>query len=142
MTRRRLLEIGAMAALGVIYAAAWITAFIWNWPTADSELTVHIVVMLVTSLMFGALIVDMKKTLMYSVGSMVIGIMLASVVIAMPALIAEGPKEIEASFTVALSTISKLFIVSISFLIIGLFIGCFVGDAITGIEQDQEQPSN
>jgi hypothetical protein len=95
MMRKKLLGIGAMFALGVNYASLWIVAFIWNWPNADSELIVHIILMLVLSILFGALIVDMKKALFYSVGSIIIGIVLATVIIAMPALIAESSKGIE-----------------------------------------------
>lgn len=136
MIRKRLLEIGAMLALSVNYASAWVAAMIWNWPNPDSELIVHIIIMLVISLLFGAIITDMKKAIFYSIGAVAIGIVIATVIIAMPALIAEGPGGIEVSFTVALSTISKLFVVSVTFLILGVFAGCFIGDAVSGIEHD------
>lgn len=136
MIRRRLLEIGAMLALSVNYASAWVAALIWNWPNPDSELVIHILIMLAISLLFGAIIVDMKRAIFYSIGAVVIGFVIATVIIAMPALIAEGPKGIEVSFMVALSTISKLFVVSVTFLIIGVFAGCFIGDAVAGIERD------
>jgi len=136
MIRKRLLEIGAMLALSVNYASAWVAALIWNWPNPDSELVIHIVIMLAISLLFGAIIVDMKRAIFYAVGAVAIGIVIATVIIAMPALIAEGPGGIEVSFTVALSTIAKLFVVSVTFLIIGVFAGCFIGDAVTGIERD------
>lgn len=136
MMRKNLLGIGAMFALGVNYAAAWIVAFIWNWPNPDSELTVHVLLMLLVSMLFGALIIDMKRALFFSVGSIIMGFVLATVIIAMPALIVEGPGGIEASVTVAVSTIAKLFVVSVTFLIIGVFAGCIVGDAVTGIEPD------
>ncbi|HKZ93453.1 MAG TPA: hypothetical protein VJ249_02575 [Candidatus Bathyarchaeia archaeon] len=136
MTRRTLLELGAMLALGVNYAGAWVIAFIWNWPDPDSELYVHLLVMLVVSLLFGSLIVDIKRTLFYTIGSIIMGIGLATILIAMPAILAESAGGIDASVSVALSAISKLFVVSVPFLMIGVFAGCFVGDAFSEIEHD------
>lgn len=136
MMRKRIAELGAMLALGVNYASAWVVAFIWNWPNPDSELVVHVVLMLALSMLFGALVVDMKKALFYSIGAIVTGIVLATVLLTMPAVLVESSGGIEASFTVALSSISKLFVISVTFLIIGVFAGCIIGDAVTGIEPD------
>jgi len=130
MFRRRMLEIGAMIALGIDYATAYVTAFVWH--ASDSELTAHILVIFVFSLLYGALIVDFEKTIFYTLGSIVIGASLAIAVIVAPSLTLAGNIELlNFDMAVALHFVGRFLIVGITFMMVGAIVGCFIGDAMS-----------
>lgn len=130
MFRRKMLEIGAMIALGIDYAAAYVTAYVWH--TSGSELIIHILIIFVFSLLYGALIIDLEKTIFYTMGSIVIGASLAIVAIVAPSLTLTGNIELlNFDITVAVHFVGRFLIIGITFIIVGAIIGCFVGDAMS-----------
>lgn len=130
MFRRKMLEIGAMIALGIDYAAAYVTAYVWH--ASGSELIIHILIIFVFSLLYGALIIDLEKTIFYTMGSIVIGASLAIVAIVAPSLTLTGNIELlNFEITVALHFVGRFLIIGITFIIVGAIIGCFVGDAMS-----------
>jgi len=130
MPRRKLLEIGAMIALGVNYATAYVTAFVWQ--TGGPDLIIHILMMFVVSLLFGALMVDIQKTVLYTAGSIAIGISIATaLIVAPPAMLTQNIELLSFDIALALHFVARLFIVGITFIIIGVIVGCFVGDALS-----------
>lgn len=142
MLRRTLLEIGAMMALGANYAAVCVIAFVWGPDAfarvggAHSELLIYILILFIVSLLFGALIIDMKKTLFYTIGSIVIGIALATAIISAPSVMSPGDIILlDFSITVALATVSRLFVVGITFMIVGAILGSFVGDMVSELPE-------
>lgn len=132
MLRRKILETGAMVALGVNYAGAFIITSIWNYPTADSKLLLHISIVFAVSILFGAIIVDLKKALLYTIGSIVVGLVLATTIMASPSIVVEGIEFLDASVSLALIAVSRLLVVGVTFVFLGIIIGCFVGEAIPG----------
>lgn len=132
MPRTKLREIGALMALGISYATTYVTAYIWDWPSPDSELLIYIFVIFLISFLFGAEIVDMKKTLFYMLAAIAVGFSIACLVIIAPALtLTTELGLLEFDLTVALTAVSRLFIIGITFKIIGAITGCFAGDAIS-----------
>lgn len=131
MQRRLLLEIGAMLALGINYAGAYVVAIVWNWPTPETELYIHLVALFFAGFLFGTLIVNLQRTLIYTMVASVIGMALAVLFVSLPSLmLGEAYEAIDLSFTVALATISRLFVVGVMFQLIGPLFGCFLGDVL------------
>jgi len=131
-----------MIACGFNFSAAYINAIIWNWPNPDSELYVYILSLFFVSLLFGAIIVDITKSIYYTLGSAAISILLAAAMIAAPSAISGGgATAVDVSLTVALASVLRLFIIGVSFIVFGMLIGCFVGDAISGA-LGPDRPSN
>jgi presenilin-like A22 family membrane protease len=131
MQRRLLLEISAMLALSVNYAGAYILAIIWNWPSPETELYVHLVALFIVSFLFGALIVNIQRTLIYTIVSIVIGMALAAFFVSLPSvMLGEAYEAVDLSLTVALAVLSRLFVVGAMFQLIGPLFGCFLGDLL------------
>jgi hypothetical protein len=127
-----MLEIGAMIALGFNYAALYLVAFIWNWPSSDMELVIHVVAAFCISLLFGVLIVDLKRSLFYTLVAVPLGISLAVAIISMPVMTTTTDIAlIDVSITAALILISRLFVVALTFIIMGAIAGCFIGDLVS-----------
>jgi asparagine N-glycosylation enzyme membrane subunit Stt3 len=120
-----------MTTLGVNYAAAFIIALLWDWPDPDSELYIYITAIFIVSLLFGALISDMRKTFLYVMGSMAIGIFLATFILSAPSLtLTETLAFFDISITIALTGVIRFFILGVTFMVIGVIVGCFMGDAL------------
>lgn len=130
MLSRKMLEIGAMIALGINYATAYVTVFVWH--TIGLELGIHILMIFVFTLLYGALIVDIEKTIFYTAGAIVIGASLAIAVIVAPSLaIAENIELTNFDIAIALHFVARFLILEITFIIVGAIMGCFVGDAVS-----------
>lgn len=131
MLGRTPFELVATITLAINYAAAYVVTFVWDVPTPSLELALHIGIVLVASLLFGTLIADIKKTIVYTVVSVIMGIAIAMIAIIMPALIlAEGPGIIDLYLSVGLSELSRLFIIGISFVVLGTLVGAFLAEAM------------
>jgi len=132
MLRRLLLEIGVMAATGVNYAGGYIVAFVWDFPAPHTELFLHILMMFFFSVLSGAVIADFRKGILYTIGSIMLGIFLATAIISAPSmLLGESIALVDVSITVALVAITRLFILGVTFQILGIIIGGFIGDAVS-----------
>lgn len=132
MLGKNLREMGAMVALGINYATAYMIAFVWDWPTPDSELLIHILLIFIFSFLFGAIIVNMKKTFFYTFGAVAIGMASATAVISAPSLILTGNIElVDLDITLAVTSVSRIFLVGITFVIVAVIAGCFVGGAVS-----------
>jgi len=133
MHRRKLLEIGAMVALAINYTSTYVITFVWDWPSLNSEIPVNLLWMFALSFLFGLLIVDIKKTLFYTLGSIVMAIPLATVAISAPSMaLTENIELLDLDITLAITHISRLFILQITFIMIAAIIGCFVSDVQLG----------
>jgi hypothetical protein len=132
MLRTTWLEIGAILGLGLNYASAYVIAFVWNFPDPDSELILHIFTVFIVSLLFGALIVDIRKALLYALGAIPLGVAIATTLISAPSImLAENIALVDTSVTVALTAIVRIFIIGVTFQIIGIFVGCLFGDSVS-----------
>lgn len=133
MRTQALLEAGATILLGLDLAAAYVTGFIWD-PTSEWQLLIHLVIVFLVSLLFGALVADMKKTLFHLIASIILGVSLAIFIITSPALIfATNAALVDATLTVALVGVARLFMVGVTFIMLGAFAGNFVGEML-GVE--------
>ena len=131
MLRRTLLELIAVLGLSVDYAAAYLVIFIWNVPTPNSELVLHIAIVFGASLLFGALIANITKTIIYTLASIVIGIGVAmAMILAPPITLGAGPDLINFYMSVGLMELSRLFIIGISFLVLGTLLGSLLAETI------------
>jgi len=125
-------ETAAMVALGVNYASAFIITSIWNFPTPDTKLFPCLSILFVVSILFGMLVADIKNALLYTIGSIIIGLVLATAIVAAPSLVVEGIEFLDTSISLALVAVSRLLVVGITFIFLGIIIGCFVGEALSG----------
>jgi len=129
MLRRTLLELIAVLGLSVDYATAYLVTFIWNVPTPNSELVLHVAIVFGASLLFAALIANITKTIIYTLASIVIGIGFAvAIILAPPIIQGAGPDFINFYLSVGLMELTKLFIVGISFLVLGTLLGSLLAE--------------
>ncbi len=81
------------------------------------------------SLLTGALLVDLEKTILYSTLGLVIGIVIAVGIFLAPYdLFGESSDVISAATIVVFSHVAKHLLIGISPFIIGLIFGCLIGD--------------
>lgn len=118
---RLMLAIGTILALSIDYAAIYVLAFIWNL-----DILYYMLIILVLSLLFGAVVVDLKKTIIYMSVALLFGTFISVGVLSVPSLsLGEGE-----TITLILAYISRYFLLSLFPSIPGIILGCFVGDAI------------
>lgn len=136
-----MLELAAMFALGANIAATYVITFVWS-PTASYTFTfgleqmhlfIHLIVIFVTSFLFGAIMGDIGKTFVYTIGSTAIGALLAIALITAPTImLTEYAAFMDTTMTVAVVAVARLFIVGATFLILGAIIGSLTGDTLAG----------
>lgn len=136
MNRGVFLEFGAMLVLSIDFAAAFVFAFVWGPGAyarvygAESSLIVYAFMILVPSMLFGTLVIDIRKILLYAIASTVIGALVAIVIISVPSMMAG--ELIDTTITVAISSVGRFLIIGISIIILGIVVGSFAGDRIIG----------
>lgn len=136
MNRRAFFEFGAMLVLSIDLAAAFVFAFVWGPGPfarvygAESSLLVYVLMSFVPSLLFGALVIDMRKILFYAIASIVIGAVVAIAIISIPSMMIG--ELLDTTLTVAISSVARFLIIGVSFIIVGIMIGSFAGDRIVG----------
>jgi hypothetical protein len=150
MNRRRMLEIAATIAFGVNLAAAYVIGFVWtpnvyahsgyDFGPEQMYLFLHVALVFFSSFLFGTIIADITKTLIYTIVAAAIGAILATAIITAPAIIfTEYAMFVDATMTVALVTIVKFFIIGATFLVLGAIIGSFFGNSLANrIAQDAQ----
>ena len=103
-------------------------------------LFLHIAIIFFTSFLFGTLTHDIAKTLIHTIGAVVIGVVLAIAIITSPTIIfSEYSSFMDTTMTVAVVTIARLFIVGATFLVIGTMIGTFFGGSLEGQSEPRGQ---
>lgn len=116
--------------LSVGIAATYFTAFVWG-TTSDVQLIVHLATIFIISLLFGTILIDTRKALLYAIGSIAMGGALAIAIITVPSLIlSEAVELVDTTVTVALVAVARLFLLGVTFLVLGVMVGSFVGDAL------------
>lgn len=143
MNRQKMFEMATMVAFGVNLAAAYVIAFVWT-PTSTAYsafsfgpeqmyLFLHLAIVFLASFLFGAVISDIAKTLIYTIGAVALGVTIAIAVITAPTIIlTEYAAFMDTTMTVALVAVARYFIVGATFLVLGAILGNFFGDAIAG----------
>ena len=149
MIRQKTLDIVTMVAFGLNLAAAYVIAFVWT-PTSSASgfsfgieqmyLFLHIAIIFFTSFLFGTLTHDIAKTLIHTIGAVVIGVVLAIAIITSPTIIfSEYSSFMDTTMTVAVVTVARFFIVGATFLVIGTMIGTFFGGSLEGRPEPRGQ---
>lgn len=141
LNRGRALEIAATAAFGVNLAAAYVISFVWtpnvyahsgyDFGPEQVYLFVHVAVVFISSFLFGTIIADITKTLIYTIVAVTIGGILAIAVITAPAIIfTEYAAYVDTTVTVAVVTVVKFLVLGATFLVLGAIIGSFFGNSL------------
>jgi hypothetical protein len=139
LNREIFFETGAMLALSIDLAAAFVFAFVWG-PGAYARaygseigLIVYVLMSFFPSLLFGAVVIDIRKILLYAIGSIIIGAVVAIVVIAAPSMmVGEGVALVDTTITVAIASVARYLLIGTTFIILGMIVGGFAGDRIAG----------
>lgn len=136
-----MLELAVTIAFGVNLAAAYVIGFVWT-PNAYAHsgydfgpeqiyLFVYVALVLLSSFLFGTIIADITKTLIYTIVATVIGAILATAIITSPAIISvEYSMFVDTTMTVALVSVAKFLILGATFLVLGAIIGSFFGNSL------------
>ena len=140
MNRKKTLEIAATVAFGVNLAAAYVIAFVWtpvssnvgfSFGPEQMYLFLHLAIVFLASFLFGTVIADIAKTLIYTIVAVAMGAILAIAIITAPTIIlTEYAMFMDTTMTVALVTVARFFIIGATFLILGAIIGSFFGDSL------------
>jgi hypothetical protein len=132
MERRKYIsEASALLALSLNYMGAYIIAILWKWPSEEMILLFYILAVFIVSLLFGSFIIDLKRSTIYTAISAAIGMFLAVTLMSAPPIILSlEAMSIDATLTMALTVISKLFLVGVTFAFIGTIVGCIIGDML------------
>jgi hypothetical protein len=142
MNRRRMLEIAATIAFGVNLAAAYVIGFVWtpfinvetgvpvgfDFGPEQAYLFLHVALVFLLSFLFGAIIADTTKTLVYTIVAAAIGVILATAIITAPAII--YAESVDTTMTVALVAVVKFLIVGVVFQGLGAILGSFLGNSL------------
>jgi len=126
-----ILELAATIALSLDYMGAYIMAVLWKWPIEGMTLFVYILIVLIVSFLFGIYFVDLRKSVIYTAVSIVIGMFLAiALMSAPPMILASEYMSIDAAISMAVTLISKLLLVGVTFAFVGTIAGCIVADML------------
>ena len=124
MTRGPLWDLGLVSASIFNYASACLMIILWEF-----ELLYYIPIAFAISFMIGFLIVDVKKSVIYTYASMVLGNGVAIAAFLTPYVIyKESTLATNFAATIVLSVIAKLFMVTAIVYFLGAMLGCFLGE--------------
>lgn len=119
-----------MSAFTISYASTYVLAIVWKL-----NLFVYILMVFILSFLFGAVILNLSRVLIYATISIVLGMLLAIWLISTPPMFAgESAASVEFSTLSALVLVAKLFLVNIVFVIMGTTIGCFLSETLSEFE--------
>jgi len=111
-------------ALSLNYASAFVIIIAW-----DIHLLYSIPLFFTISFILGALIADIRNSIICAVICMTAGIAIATAMIsAPPTVYSEGVAEIQTIFALTLNSIVKVLILNITSLVVGVIIGHLLGE--------------
>ena len=89
----------------------------------------YLPIALIVSCMIGLLVVDIEKSIIYTLVCVVVGNAMAAGMLFSPYIIfAESAGSVNIAGTTIFSSIGKLFLVSIAVYFVGVVLGCFLGE--------------
>lgn len=119
---------GLIIASSLNYAAANLLIIIWR-----IELFYYLPMVFMLSVMIGALILSVSKSIICAYSSMIGGLIIASTIFLAPYVIfAEDVVRFNIAATVLFSFLSKVFLVSVVLYFLGAILGCILGRRILG----------
>lgn len=116
--------LGVAIVLSLNYASAFVISITWN-----INLIYSIPLIFTISLIIGALIADLRNTIICAVISMTVGVAIATAIISGPPIVYSGSfAEIQTIFALTLNSVAKMLILNITAFVAGVFVGNFLGE--------------
>ena len=113
-----------VAASSFNYAGASLLVIVWSL-----NIFYYLPMVFVISCMIGAIVVDVRRSIIYTYTCMVIGHMIATVMFLLPYIIfAESVGRVNVAIIVVLNTLVKVFLISAILYFLGAMLGCFLGE--------------
>lgn len=116
-------DLGLVLASSVNFSCAFMLAFFWK-----INLGVYSLIIFVFSFVLGAVLTDMKKSIVYVYISMVIGLVIAVVAILAPHLLFTSATEMEFAAITVFTVLGKVILVSIIIYFLGALFGVALGE--------------
>lgn len=125
--RRSIKHLGVVIACCFNYAGACLLIILWR-----IDIFYYLPIAFIISCMIGLLIVEIERTVIYTILCMVIGNAMAAAILLSPSVIFKASVgEVNIASFLVLSSIGKLFLVSAVVYFLGAIFGCFLGEKTT-----------
>lgn len=119
-------NIGLVSASVLSFASACLMILLWNL-----ELLYFMPIAFAISFLIGFLIIDVKRSVLYTYVSMILGKILATTVFLAPYVIyQESVAATNYAAVVVLSVMAKLFVTTVIVYFLGAMFGCFIGEKV------------
>jgi len=118
-------EFGVLLASSLNYASALTLSVIWR---LDPFL--HLVPLIFAiACLVGFMVIDLKRSLIYTYVALFVGVVIATSLLSAPMMMnTASAEEISASAQIILGAMSRVLIVGVIVCVLGMFLGCFLGD--------------
>lgn len=127
---RSMKEIGFFLALNANYVGAYVLTIVWKL-----DPLYYALIVLVSSFLFGAVVVDLTKSTVYTSVSIFLGAALATGLLSAPSLIFAESE----TLTIVLTILVRYLLISLIVSIFGMLIGCIVGDMLLSNKEMHER---
>lgn len=126
-TRKSITHLGVVVASCFNYAGACLLIILWRM-----DIFYYLPIALLISCMIGLLIVEIEKSIIYTIVCVVVGNAMAAGMLFAPYIIFAGSVgSVNIAGTTIFSSIGKLFLVSVAVYFVGVVLGCFLGEKTT-----------
>lgn len=123
-TQRSITHLGVVVASCFNYAGAGLLVILWKM-----DIFYYLPIAFIISCMIGLLIVEIERSVIYTVVCVVVGNAMAAGMLFAPYLIfAAGVGSVNIASLLIFSSIGKLFLVSVAVYFVGVILGCFLGE--------------
>ena len=120
-------DLGVVVASCFNYAGACLLIILWR-----IDIFYYLPIAFVISCMIGLLIVDVERSVIYTLICTVMGNAIAAAILLSPYMIfAEDVGSTNVASYLVLSSIAKLFLISVTVYFLGAALGCFLGEKIS-----------
>jgi hypothetical protein len=116
-------DLGLVFASSVNFLCAFLLAFFWK-----INLGFYSLIIFAFSFVLGAVLTDLKKSIVYVYISMVMGLVIAVVAILAPHLLYTSMTEMEVAAIAVFTVLGKVILVSIIIYFLGALLGCALGE--------------
>jgi hypothetical protein len=116
-------DLGLVLASSVNFSCAFLLAFFWK-----INLGIYSLIVFVFSFVLGAVLTDIKKSIIYVYISMVVGLVIAVVAVLTPHLLFTSRTEMEFAAIAVFTVLGKVILVSIIIYFLGALFGVALGE--------------
>jgi len=126
-TQRSITHLGVVVASCFNYAGAGLLIILWK-----IDIFYYLPIAFIISAMIGLLIVEIERSIIYTIVCVVVGNVMAAGILFSPYIVfAESAGSINIASLLIFGSIGKLFLVSVAVYFVGVALGCFLGEKTT-----------